>query len=362
MLFSKRRKPSDLSGLSVDAQLDITLARESMYRQLSDDFLGWLKDFALDEEDIDSASFYATLDILRARLHELNDSPRPQSVETQTAFIPAFITRQRRHLEERDTELRDVVRVLTSAVIEMNSRNDAYHSSLSEQIENMTALSRLEDIRKLRSGLIAELTQLRELQDTKQAAESSSIQKLTSQVASLRTELELAQEESRRDGLTGIYNRRAFDAFLNGQLDANGSRRGQFALLMLDLDNFKAINDHFGHPLGDRVLLALVEICRSVIRSEDVFARFGGDEFAIIFPGASARIATRKGNEICKILESRTFTVEETPDRPETSLSLSVSIGVTACKAGDSAAGLLKRVDTALYDAKRAGKNCVRSA
>ncbi|TCO76630.1 GGDEF domain-containing protein [Chromatocurvus halotolerans] len=362
MLFSKRRKSSDTSNLSTDAHLKVAQARQSKYRQLSEDFLGWLKDFALDEEDIDSASFYAALEILRARLQELNDSTRPQSVETHTAFIPAFIARQRRHLEERDTELREVVQVLTSAVIAMNSRNDAYDSSLSEQIENMTALSRLEDIRKLRSGLIAELTQLRELQEKKQAAESSSIQKLTSQVASLRTELELAQEESRRDGLTDIYNRRAFDAFLDGQLDTNGSRRSQFALLMLDLDNFKAINDNFGHLLGDRVLLAVVEICRSVIRSEDVFARFGGDEFAIIFPGASARIATRKGNEICKILKSRIFTVEETPERPETSLVLSVSIGVTACKAGDSRASLLKRVDTALYEAKRAGKNCVRSA
>jgi len=362
VLFSRRRKPTDLSGLRVDAQLDASLAREAIYRQLSEDFLGWLKDFALDEEDIDSASFYAALEMLRGRLHELNDSTRAQPSDRYTAFIPAFIARQHRHIEERDTELRDIVRVLTRAVVDMNTRNDTYHSSLSEQIENMTALSRLEDIRKLRSGLIAALTQLRELEERKQAIESSSIQALTNQVASLQTELELAQEESRRDGLTGIYNRRAFDAFIARQLDANGWRRSRVALLMLDLDNFKAINDQFGHLLGDRVLLALIEICRSVIRSEDFLARVGGDEFAIVFPGASARIASRKGNEICRILESQVFTVEETRERPETSLSLSVSIGVTACKAGDSAVSLLKRVDLALYEAKRAGKNCVRSA
>lgn len=362
MLFGKRKTATDFTGLSIDAKLDITLARESMYRQLSDDFLKWVRDFALDEEDIDTAAFYAALETLRVRLRELKDSAAPRVKDNDTAFIPAFIAKQQRHIEERDTELRDVVRVLTNAVIEMNSRSDAYHSTMRGQIESMTALSRIEDIRKLRSGLVAEITQLRELQEKKQAAESSIIRSLTNQVASLRTELELAQDESRRDALTGIYNRRGFDAFLDSQIDASGSRKSKFALLMLDLDKFKSINDSFGHPLGDRVLLALVEICRSVIRSEDFFARFGGDEFVIVFPGASTRIATRKGNDICKILKSRVFTVEETPDRPESSLSLSVSIGVTAWTAGDTCSKILARVDAALYEAKRAGKNCVRAA
>lgn len=362
MLFTRRKRLLDSNDMSGTAQLDVTLARESIYRQLSNDFVDWLKDFALNEEEIDAAGFYDALEELRSRLRALDDSDQPKPPGKFTAFIPDFIARQQQHLRERDTELNDVVRILTGAIMEMNSRNNAYNSSVHEQIENMTALSRLEDIRRLRSGLIAEIGQLRHIQQQKQVADSSSIQSLTSQVEALRFELELAQEESRRDGLTGTYNRRAFDAFLDSQLDVNGSRRGNFALLMLDLDDFKSINDHFGHPLGDRVLLALVEICRGVIRSEDFLARCGGDEFAIIFPGASARIAVRKGNEICNIIKSRVFTVEATQERPETSLSLGVSIGVTACKARDRHTDLLKRVDNALYEAKRAGKNCVRSA
>lgn len=362
MLFSKRNKSSQPNPSGDDALPHVVLARENIYRQLSDDFLGWLRDFALNTEEMDSASFYAAVEELQSQLRALNVSAKPQPLGKFTAFIPSFISRQQQHLRERDTELNDVVRILTGAIVEMNSRNDVYHSTMHEQLENMTALSRLEDIRRLRSGLITEIGQLRHLQQQKQTADSSSIQRLTNQVETLRCELEVAQEESRRDGLTGTYNRRAFDAFLASQLDANGSRRGNFALLMLDLDNFKAINDHFGHPLGDRVLLALVDICRGVIRNEDFLARCGGDEFAIVFPGASARVAVRKGNEICKIIQSRVFTVEETPEHAETGLSLGVSIGVTACKAGDKHTDLLKRVDTALYEAKRAGKNCVRSA
>lgn len=361
MLFRKRKKASDASGRNLEAQLDTTAARERVYRQLNDDCLVWLRDFALNEEEIDTASFYTALEKLRLRLRELDEKDKPpQPVNRHATFIPDFIARQKQHLQERDSELRDVIGILTRAVVEMNSRNDAYNSTMQEQLESMTALSRLEDIRKLRSGLIAEIGQLRETLEKKQMAESSSIQSLTGQVEVLRNELELAQEESRRDGLTGIYNRRAFDWFVESLLDSGGSRRKKFSVLMLDMDNFKDINDHYGHPVGDRVLLALVAICRSVIRSEDFFARFGGDEFAIVFPGASARIATRKGREICEIVNSRVFTVEETDDQPALDLSLGVSIGVTECKPGDDFAELMKRADDALYEAKREGKNCVR--
>lgn len=361
MLFSKRKKPASIDSPGVQTQLDAALARESIYQQLHDKLLGWLGDFALQEEELDVAGFRAALKTLRSHLRGLQASAEPGLAGKHTAFIPGFIARQQQHLEDRDQELRDVVSVLTGALIDMNSRNDAYNFTVQEQIESISALTRLEDIRKLRSALAAEIAQLRELQQKKQAAEARSIESLTSQVTSLRSELEVAQETSRRDGLTGAYNRRALDDFLASQLDARGSRKGNFVLLLLDLDDFKAINDNFGHPMGDRVLRAVVEICRGVIRSEDFFARFGGDEFAVVFPGASTRIATRKGNDICRILESRIFKAEATAARPETRLSLSVSIGVTARKASDTATTLLERADAALYQAKREGKNRVRS-
>ena len=361
MLFSKRKKRSDASEQDLEALLDTTAAREHVYRQLNNDCLTWLRDFALNEEEIDTASFYSGLEDLRSRLRELDEQAKPpQPVDKHAAFIPDFIARQQQHLQERDSELRDVISILTRAVVEMNSRNAAYNSSLREQLESMMALSRLEDIRKLRSGLVAEIDQLNKTLEKKEEAETTSIQSLTGQVEVLRNELEQAQEESRRDGLTGIYNRRAFDWFVENLLDSGGSRKKKFALLMLDLDDFKRINDQHGHPVGDRVLLGLVEICRGVIRSEDFFARLGGDEFAIVFPGASARIAARKGRDICQTVNSRVFTVEETDEQPSLALSLSVSIGVTESKAGDQFVEPVKRADDALYAAKHEGKNDVR--
>ncbi|MHA7816880.1 MAG: GGDEF domain-containing protein [Pseudohaliea sp.] len=363
MLFRKQsKKESGAGAAQLEAKLETVAAREKLYRLLADDFLGWLGDFALDEADIDAAGFRGGLEKLRARLRELDRKDKaPAPVNRHAAFIPEFIARQQGHLQERDRELRDVIGILTRAVVDMNSRNEAYDSTVREQLDSMTELTRLEDIRRLRSGLLEELGQLRQTLEKKQQADASGMHGLKDQVDVLRVELEQAQEESRRDGLTGTFNRRAFDSFLGGLLDPGGARRRKFALMMLDLDNFKHINDRHGHPVGDRVLLALVGICRSVIRSEDFFARYGGDEFAIVFTGASARIAARKGREICEIVNGTVFTTEETDDEPAVNLAMSVSIGVTEHQAGDDYAGLMKRADDALYLAKGEGKNCVRT-
>lgn len=357
MLFRKRRGAPAGGSVSAESLLVSCTAREQASRDLGDDLLTWLGHFAVDEAELDTPGFHSALERLRAQLRQLEESARsPRSLRDNAAFIPEFIARQQQYLGELHGELRMIVNILTKAVVEMNSRNSAYNSTMLEQIEVMSALGRLEDIRKLKSGLAVEIDQLRETLRRKQEIEANSIHGLAGQVEVLRNELEVAQEESRRDGLTGIYNRRALDWFVGSLLKAGGSRRSGFALLLLDLDDFKRINDHYGHPVGDRVLLAIVAICRNVIRSEDFFARHGGDEFALVFPGASARVAAKKGRQICEAISSTVFSVEESPDD---SLALSVSIGVTAYKPGESLAEVMKRADDALYKAKREGKNRV---
>lgn len=344
--------------MDAEALLAASRAREQASRDLGDQTLTWLGQFALAEVELDIASFHSALERLRTRLQQLEDvDPSSRPLAAEATFIPDFIARQQQYIKELDSELRTIVSILTKAVVEMNSRNSAYNSTMLEQIEAMTALGRLEDIRKLKSGLAQEVSQLRQTLERRQADEASSINGLADQVEVLRNELEMVQEESRRDGLTGIYNRRAFDWFVGGLLEAGGSRQNGFAVLLLDLDDFKYINDNYGHPMGDRVLLAIVGICRSVIRGEDFFARYGGDEFVLVFPGASARAAARKGRQICEAIGSTVFTVDDSPTAD--SLVLSVSIGVTAYKSGESFATLMKRVDGALYKAKREGKNRV---
>ena len=125
--------------------------------------------------------------------------------------------------------------------------------------------------------------------------------------------------------------------------------------MMIDIDDFKQINDNFGHTIGDRVLMALAQKCRNHIRGEDFLARYGGEEFTIILEGASLRIALKKAREICSLIASVRYATSES--QKDDYLSMTVSIGVSQYKKGDSAGDLIERADKALYDAKRKGKN-----
>jgi diguanylate cyclase len=198
---------------------------------------------------------------------------------------------------------------------------------------------------------------LRETVQTKQDDEKIRIETLSSQVHTLRQELQTAKEESMQDGLTGVYNRRAFDRHIKNLVDQHRAQRAAFAVLILDIDDFKRINDSHGHPVGDRVILALANACRQMIRSDDFLARYGGEEFVILLPGASRRNAVKKAQQLCTSIAKTHYALDE--DHSEQTLSITISIGVSEYRPPDDVDSLLHRADKALYDAKAAGKNRV---
>jgi diguanylate cyclase len=132
-----------------------------------------------------------------------------------------------------------------------------------------------------------------------------------------------------------------------------------FAVLMVDIDNFKDVNDSYGHQTGDRVLLALADKCSSNIRSRDFIARYGGDEFIVVLPNASLRDASRKAKKLCKAISGTRYSLEDI--QAGHTLSITVSIGISIYRDGDSLKTITDRADQALYTAKRFGKNRVVS-
>ena len=171
--------------------------------------------------------------------------------------------------------------------------------------------------------------------------------------------MEKVRAESVTDGLTGIYNRKAFDNQIGELVEKDTISRSPFALLMLDIDDFKKINDNYGHQTGDRVILAVINKCRQSIRGEDFLARYGGEEFAIILPDASLRNAVKKANHICKSIAAARYCLDNVPGSP--TLSVTISIGVSSLQRADTVVAVTQRADKALYAAKYAGKNCVIS-
>ncbi len=162
--------------------------------------------------------------------------------------------------------------------------------------------------------------------------------------------------EARTDALTGLKNRRAFNEELNRQF-AQRQRQGiVFSLLLIDLDQFKQVNDTHGHPAGDLVLQTVADLLTKTLREMDLVYRYGGDEFAVICPGSRLREAATAAERIRQA-------VERTPVQlGDGSNSLTLSVGVAEVGGSEIADGLLQRTDEALYAAKHAGRNRVRQS
>ncbi len=158
------------------------------------------------------------------------------------------------------------------------------------------------------------------------------------------------------DKLTGLRNRRYFDQRLNEEIHHAGRQQTPLSLLMLDIDDFKLVNDTHGHVVGDRVLQNLGRILTGQLWQVDVASRYGGEEFAVILPQTDTAAAEKVAERIrARVAELRV----PLPEKGE--IGVTISIGVAAFPlCGDSAEGLTEHADEALYEAKRAGKNCVR--
>jgi diguanylate cyclase (GGDEF)-like protein len=162
------------------------------------------------------------------------------------------------------------------------------------------------------------------------------------------------QEQARVDGLTGLVNRRSFDEALASTLSR--SVGAGTALVLIDVDEFKTINDGHGHPVGDAVLVHLARVLREQIRTEDaVLSRLGGDELAVLLRDCTAGVAARRAENLLLAVRSTPLPL---PDG--TLLALSISLGVAhVLDRQDDPESLYHDADAALYDAKRAGRGRV---
>ena len=154
------------------------------------------------------------------------------------------------------------------------------------------------------------------------------------------------------DDLTGIWNKRYFRRHLPQELERARIYGVPLSLLMLDVDDFKDINDGFGHTAGDVVLSELCGAVRETLRPPDLFARFGGDEFALVLPHTDLAGACAVADRILSKVREL-----EIPNGSDSAITCSVSIGLADFRPGDDVASLIRRADERLYASKRQGKN-----
>lgn len=157
------------------------------------------------------------------------------------------------------------------------------------------------------------------------------------------------------DPLTGLSNRRSFFELAQRSFDALGRQSQPLAVAMMDIDHFKKINDSHGHDCGDAVLIEVARILTANIRSGDMVARFGGEEFCLLSPGSTAQSATKLCEILRKAVESAGITFNGT------SIPVTISIGINGTR-GENLHDMLTQADQALYLAKSAGRNQVQVA
>jgi diguanylate cyclase (GGDEF)-like protein len=159
------------------------------------------------------------------------------------------------------------------------------------------------------------------------------------------------------DPLTGVANRRGVEQFTAAAMRQARSRHEPLAVLALDLDRFKQINDNYGHAAGDRVLQHIARACQDALRDNDLLGRIGGEEFLVVLPGSDLHDAAEVAERLRGRIEA--LTLEDLP----TGLRTTISIGVAQMTPRDSGfADLEQRADLALYRAKSSGRNRVVGA
>lgn len=163
------------------------------------------------------------------------------------------------------------------------------------------------------------------------------------------------------DPLTGVANRRSLIAALDRDVARAQRMREPMALMMVDIDHFKDVNDQYGHPAGDRVLCSVVNVLRQRVRAQDLVGRYGGEEFMVLLPDTGLTGAEQLARELCKAVEESRCPADGVPGP---GIAVTVSIGVFGgrLESGDSWDMLIAAADRALYQAKNNGRNRVEVA
>jgi diguanylate cyclase len=176
------------------------------------------------------------------------------------------------------------------------------------------------------------------------------------EINQLQVNLEAVRHESLTDPLTSLANRKYFDQALEKFITQSVATNEPLALLLTDIDHFKAFNDTFGHLTGDQVLRLVALSVKQNVKGQDIAARYGGEEFAVLLPGTMLRAALRVADHIRRAVMTKELMKRSTGEHLG---RVTVSIGVAVLQQGETAQSLIERADGCLYAAKRCGRNRV---
>lgn len=263
----------------------------------------------------------------------------------------------RQYLSSRSRTAEKMQQLLAEKIQETIDENRQFGSMLESVQNGLEEAESIDDIDTLRRCLLEDVAALSrthtalvdKLVETKQV-----LRMIETDSRKLSDELARVKMLSMTDELTGLPNRRAFLRRLEDEVGRTRRHGFRLALVMIDLDHFKSINDQYGHAAGDAVLCAYAEDVLTIFRQHDLVARYGGEEFAVLLPNTDEHGAMAALNKVRRaVTETRWMLDGHDMELP------SFSAGLTLFVAGDDPQSLIQRADEALYTAKRLGRNRV---
>jgi diguanylate cyclase (GGDEF)-like protein len=247
-------------------------------------------------------------------------------------------------------ELKTAIAAIRETIVSVAGEEDLHREELENTAQRFAVLQDINDVKELKICLLHEVKMLKALTARREARFKKIVSAFEARIASLEHQLIGRAKEANHDELTGLANRR-YVAARFAQLQ---EQRRTFVLAMVDIDNFKRVNDEQGHARGDAVLQAVAQLLLSSVRTTDVVARIGGDEFVVLLLDLTLHQAE------CR-LRALAHRVRSELGEAAGGLDISFSCGLAEYSAGDTLQSLMHRADQGLYQAKRLGKNRVVS-
>lgn len=255
--------------------------------------------------------------------------------------------------------MKQVVTSLISNLEELSDATGGYNEQLEYYSEKIKQVDDIDGLNKLLAEIMQETqkVQKRVLSHRNDLlAARAEINSAQDQINQLEAQLHEMNEKVQEDHLTGALNRRGLDNAYRREVSHLNHAQGPLCFALLDIDNFKQLNDTHGHHVGDDALIYLVEAVKETVRREDVVSRYGGEEFAILLPNTELHQAVSTIARIRRYLTKKFFL------HGNNRLLITFSAGVAQYQAGESQESLFERADEALYRAKKNGKNQIVTA
>ena len=265
------------------------------------------------------------------------------------------------NLQEAKDALKAMLAGFVDQLADFADATSDYHDRIERCAEKISSAN---DISELETVLAEVMKETRAMQHNAQRSRDElrstqeRVRESEAKIRELEQELEVTSDLVRHDQLTGVLNRRGLEETFAKEIARADRHETLLCAALLDIDNFKKLNDSLGHDAGDGALVHLATVCRNTLRPQDTVARYGGEEFIILLPDTGIDDAVGALTRLQRELTRQIFLHEHHKTL------ITFSAGVTQVGPGESQAEVLKRADEAMYEAKRTGKNrvCVSPA